>query len=258
MLDGLDDVDWASLEHAYGPAADVPANLRGLLAGTAEQRDRALGGLYGGICHQGTRYEASAPAVPFLLELIEDPATQGRAAILGLVAGLAVGQHETWLPDGFPDEELRAAAAGGAELLRDAPPPAEDDEDEDFEGDTRLDYWEAWTSAQRDAFAAYVDLAAYDAVGAGLPVLRDLLADGDAAVRAGAAFTLGWFPRGRRQRGGVDRRRRRPVPVRDGDRARRPRPARHRHAGRAAGPEAGDPVGGGDRAGPRARRRRGP
>ncbi|MEV4508221.1 hypothetical protein AB0K00_04605 [Dactylosporangium sp. NPDC049525] len=193
MLDGLDDIGWASLEHAYGPAADVPGNLRGLLAGSQEERRRALSGLYGGICHQGTRYEASAPAVPFLLELLEDPATPDRAAILGLVAAIAVGQHEAWLPGGFPAAELRTAAAGGAELLAAAPPPAEDDEDEDFEDGTRLDYWEGLDDAQQHALAAYVDVAAYDAVGAGQPVLRGLLADGDAAVRAGAAFTLGWF-----------------------------------------------------------------
>ncbi|WP_327010895.1 HEAT repeat domain-containing protein [Dactylosporangium sp. NBC_01737] len=201
MLDGLDDIDWASLEHAYGPATDVPGHVRGLLAGSPEERRRALSGLYGGICHQGTRYEASAPAVPFLLEVLQDPATPDRAAIMGLVSAIAVGQHEAWLPGGFPVAELRAAATGGAQLLQAAPPPAEDDEDEDdedfedgdFEGGSRLDYWESLDEAQQQAFAAYVDVAAYDAVGAGQPVLRELLADGDAAVRAGAAFTLGWF-----------------------------------------------------------------
>jgi hypothetical protein len=29
-LDGLDQVDWAGLEHAYGPATDVPEMLREL------------------------------------------------------------------------------------------------------------------------------------------------------------------------------------------------------------------------------------
>jgi HEAT repeat protein len=193
MFARLDDIDWASLEHAYGPATDVPGHLRDLRAGSAQARRRALSGLYGGICHQGTRYEASAPAVPFLLELLADPATPDRAAIVGLVAAIGVGQHEAWLPGGFPVAELRAAAEGGAELLRAAPPPAEDDEDEDFEGDTRLDYWEGLDAAQQGTLAAYIDVAAYDAVRAGLPVLRGLLSDGDAIVRARAAFTLGWF-----------------------------------------------------------------
>ena len=198
MLDGLDDLDWASLEHAYGPAADVPGHVRALRSGSAQDRRRALTGLYGGICHQGTRYEASAPAVPFLLELLADPATPDRAAVAELVAAIAVGHHEAWLPGGFPVADLRAAAEGGAELLRAAPPPAEDDEDEDFEGESRHDYWDGLDDAQRSAMGAYVELAAYDAVRAGLPVLRDLLiggdAHGDAALRAAAAFTLGWFP----------------------------------------------------------------
>ncbi|MET7422000.1 HEAT repeat domain-containing protein [Dactylosporangium sp. NPDC005555] len=208
MLDGLDDVDWASLEHAYGPAADVPGHLRGLLDGDAGHRRRALSGLYGGICHQGTRYEASAPAVPFLLELLQDPATPDRAAIAGLVASVAVGLHESWLPGGFPIAEFRAAAVGGADLLRAAPPPSDEDEDEDDDedededenedeneaGESRLGYWERLDGAQQEAMAAYVDVAAYDAVRVGQPVLRSLLSDGDATVRAAAAFTLGWFP----------------------------------------------------------------
>src|SRR4051794_15912341 len=117
MLDALDDIDWDSLEHAYGPATDVPGHLRGLLAGAADERRRALSGLYAGLCHQGTRYEASAVAVPFLLDLLADEATPDRAAIAGLVAGIAVGQHEVWLPGGFPIGEFRAAAEGGAALL---------------------------------------------------------------------------------------------------------------------------------------------
>ncbi|MEU4275940.1 hypothetical protein AB0F57_13630 [Streptomyces tanashiensis] len=28
LLAGLDDVDWAGLTHAYGPAEDVPARIR--------------------------------------------------------------------------------------------------------------------------------------------------------------------------------------------------------------------------------------
>ncbi|MGV9306519.1 hypothetical protein ACWENQ_23510 [Nonomuraea sp. NPDC004354] len=27
-LDGIDDIDWASLDHAYGPAEDLPQTLR--------------------------------------------------------------------------------------------------------------------------------------------------------------------------------------------------------------------------------------
>lgn len=41
---------------------------------------------------------------------------------------------------------------------------------------------------------AEAELAAYDAVRARLPLVRELLADEDALVRAAAAYTLGWFP----------------------------------------------------------------
>jgi len=43
------------------------------------------------IYHQGSRYEASVYAVPFLLGLLADPATPDRVQILPLLAGLAVG-----------------------------------------------------------------------------------------------------------------------------------------------------------------------
>ena len=31
MFQGIDDIDWSKLEHAHGPATDVPALLRALL-----------------------------------------------------------------------------------------------------------------------------------------------------------------------------------------------------------------------------------
>jgi hypothetical protein len=52
MFAGLDDVDWAAMHHAYGPATDVPDLLRGLLADDAQAREIALDGLYGAVHHQ--------------------------------------------------------------------------------------------------------------------------------------------------------------------------------------------------------------
>ncbi|MEV4709105.1 hypothetical protein [Actinoplanes sp. NPDC049316] len=75
MLDGLDEVDWAALTHAYGPAHDVPELLR----------EAALSDLYGRIFHQGTVYTATAAAVPFLVEL----AAEGRADFVWMVGALA-------------------------------------------------------------------------------------------------------------------------------------------------------------------------
>jgi hypothetical protein len=69
-LDGLDDVPWAELTHAHGSAEDVPALLR-QLRGDEHERESALEALHGNIWHQGTTYEATAFAVPFLARLAE-------------------------------------------------------------------------------------------------------------------------------------------------------------------------------------------
>lgn len=64
MLASLDMIDWADLTHAYGRATDVPDQIRALRSADPGIRDKALHSLYGNIFHQGTRFEASAYAVP--------------------------------------------------------------------------------------------------------------------------------------------------------------------------------------------------
>src|SRR5690349_20464965 len=110
MLAGLSHVAWAELEHAYGSAADVPHLIRALASPDPQERENARWGLYGNIFHQGTRYQASAYAVPFLLELLADPAMPDRVDILTLVTLLAIGYDESWLPDGFPIASYRQHA----------------------------------------------------------------------------------------------------------------------------------------------------
>jgi hypothetical protein len=110
----LDQVPWSRLSHAYGSAQDVPDQLTALRSADADRRADALRSLYGSIFHQGTVFEATAHAVPFLLDLVADPATPGRADLLGLLGRLAVGDDEQWLP------EQRPAAAGvAAEVVLD-------------------------------------------------------------------------------------------------------------------------------------------
>jgi hypothetical protein len=71
MLRDLDKVDWMSLNHAHGPATDIPTLLRHLATGSAQERKQALYDLHGNLWHQGTVYQATAHAVPLLLELLE-------------------------------------------------------------------------------------------------------------------------------------------------------------------------------------------
>jgi hypothetical protein len=193
VLDGLDDIDWARLGHAYGPADDVPGQLRALLDPDATVRDEALGELYGNVFHQGNRFEASAYAVPFLLAMLTDAATPDPAAVLGLLSALAIGYDEGVLPDGFPVAEYRRAAKGGRALLAAKPPPWTGGDESQKEYVEYL-YVESLSRADQGRLWAYVALATYDAVRAGVPVFRALLGHADPDVRLVAAYLLAWFP----------------------------------------------------------------
>jgi len=70
MLEGLDKINWSQLHHAYGKASDVPVLIRQLLSNDNATVDNAINELFGNIWHQGTVYEVSAYAVPFLQELL--------------------------------------------------------------------------------------------------------------------------------------------------------------------------------------------
>jgi hypothetical protein len=94
VLEGLDEVEWARLEHAYGKAEDVPGQIRDLTSRRAKKRERALYELYGNIWHQHTVYEATAHAVPFLVEIVlaESVAHETRTGVLMLLAEIADGE----------------------------------------------------------------------------------------------------------------------------------------------------------------------
>lgn len=94
MLEGLDEVDWSSLQHAYGPATDVPGLIRDLTSSRRKRRERALFELYGNIWHQHTVYEATARAVPYLVEiaLADEVPAETRYGVLMLLAEIADGE----------------------------------------------------------------------------------------------------------------------------------------------------------------------
>jgi hypothetical protein len=89
MLDGLDDIKWGELHHAYGPANDVPQQIRSLLSDKDEVRKKALWELWGNIWHQSTVYEATPYAVPFLAELSRSRSVVDRVGILLLLHEIA-------------------------------------------------------------------------------------------------------------------------------------------------------------------------
>jgi hypothetical protein len=89
----LDSVPWGRLTHAYGtgitglgPTHDVKSAL--LLLGT--DFDGALDALYSNVLHQGTVYEASAYAVPFMAALIAGKIDhESRVQLVRLLGALA-------------------------------------------------------------------------------------------------------------------------------------------------------------------------
>jgi HEAT repeat protein len=165
MLEQLDKIDWATFSHAYGSAEDVPAMIRALRSPDPETRELTLDDLFSTIWHQGTVDTASAPAVPFLIELTADASTPDRANILYLLHSLAEGSsyidvHERLDPEGM----AQVCIAQGSDL------------------ETERSRERAWVQA------------AHDAVSAGLPIYLDLLADSDPRVRNCTLYLLAALP----------------------------------------------------------------
>jgi hypothetical protein len=91
MLEGLEAIGWSGLTHAYGSAADVPGLIHSLADGSEEVRQTAVGALFSNIVHQRSVYAATAPAVPFLIELVEEHRIPGREHILSLLQSISDG-----------------------------------------------------------------------------------------------------------------------------------------------------------------------
>src|SRR6266487_2028486 len=75
MFDELEMIDWPSLETAYGTAVAIPGALRDLASPNGEVRTAAWETLWSELEHQGTVYQATAYAAPFLVAWL--PEVQG-------------------------------------------------------------------------------------------------------------------------------------------------------------------------------------
>src|SRR5262245_27720194 len=117
----VDRTDWAALDGAYGPSAEVPEALRVL----AEEKDAdsdtwsdAMNNVVlGQIWHQGEIYPVTPHALPFLIAIAGEPGVAGRpqiAAAVGLIARAAlryVEKGEDGAPLGRATAEVLAAHA---------------------------------------------------------------------------------------------------------------------------------------------------
>ncbi|MFD8106371.1 hypothetical protein [Streptomyces microflavus] len=100
FLAELDAQPWASYSHAYGSAEDVPGFLRALAGDDDAAAEEAQSELYVSILHQGSVYEASAKAVPFLARIAA--AGIRTPDVLLLIGGIAEGGAD---PGGRAPEE---------------------------------------------------------------------------------------------------------------------------------------------------------
>jgi hypothetical protein len=91
-----DGVDWAALEHAYGPADDIPDLLRAAASADPAAREEALDELGSALCHQGSVGTATTAAVPFLARLAATGPPESRIRVLGLLHGAADGAGPEW------------------------------------------------------------------------------------------------------------------------------------------------------------------
>lgn len=112
-LDGLDSVPWRRLTNAYGSSEGVPTLLRGLVSDDPNQRSEALSDLFGIIWHQGTVYEVTSYAVPFLVAIVSNPLVPDRQHVLDLLRCIAEGSgyiqvHRSLMRDEAGDTELDA------------------------------------------------------------------------------------------------------------------------------------------------------
>ncbi len=172
MLEGLNKVDWASLEHAYGEASDVPELIRSLASKDKEERKNALWELYGNIFHQGTRYEATPYAIPFIFELIRDPQVLDKASLIKFTVDLALGYPEAFLPKGPNVEDWLI----DAEALKEEEETEELDEiDEDW-----LKHIDAFIDSYKSALTE-------------VPTYYKFLDSKDSELKIMAIFAIAWF-----------------------------------------------------------------
>jgi hypothetical protein len=194
--EALNRIDWNGLKHAHGRAGGLPDLLRALWSADRRERRSAYESLEEDLHHQLTRYQASAPAVPFIIDVVADESALDRHLALRLLSDLAVGDESAWLTDGSTVEQLRREVDRKAGMTV-----------EELENDLA-----EWVAAEpdeasrraREETAEFLDvvefrdaerweLAAYNAVRAGVAVFAEALKSADPLVRTGAAHVLGWF-----------------------------------------------------------------
>jgi aminoglycoside 2''-phosphotransferase len=120
MFEGLNSIPWVDLTHAYGSAEEVPMWLRQLASDDEQVRHEARRHLGGSICHQGWICHPTAYAVPYLIELLEEPTVQEKEEILDLLTWIAKADPIHERPRWAEDDDSAASFPSEPVPLRDA------------------------------------------------------------------------------------------------------------------------------------------
>lgn len=163
MLDGLDDIPWGELEHAYGVASDVPELIRSLTDPDPKVRSKTMWTLYGNVFHQGTRFPATPYVVPFLIELCGRPEISNRLELLSFWGSLITGYFSVRERPTWSDGEVVYG----------------------FGEPQKLDRTDPYSVALFDIYKNSLE---------GKELLYSLINEEELAVRAGAAWVLACLP----------------------------------------------------------------
>ncbi len=185
MLDELDAINWSHYFHAYGAAADIPELIRALTSPDDEVRRRACYDLTNNLAHQGTRWEASHFAVPFLCELVKDTSTPDRSSVMTCMFRITLGDN--WLDDStlpYPSRRFDPVQSMIAAEYHHITATMYDTEDKQL-GDN---------AAMLDKLALIWERDAYIAMSNYAHELLTLGMDNDPAVARYAISSIPWFP----------------------------------------------------------------
>jgi hypothetical protein len=180
-LEDIHEIDWSAVHHAYGPATDVPELLTSLARG--ENLKNVCWELWGNLFHQGTTYQASHVAVPFLWRILREgaPTSEVRLFLLTYLRGLARGYPA--FPE-RPDPQLWSTWVDTFEA-------------EDARGSSKKTRASSKPRAASIDEASYWTAKSYFAVEEGLEAAIPFAQSNDASIALQATALLSDFPRKR-------------------------------------------------------------
>ena len=156
----LSAIGWGNYYTAYGPAADVPDQLRRLIGTDRNAALKATHDLWCGLCHQHVQIGSAAlPALPFLLEVLDAADRDMTVELLDILLGFAIGVNRQRAVDyqrafgRLVTHELNWVADLRSGLLAELPrfrqlAVSPDEEVADFARRTLTELGEVWQDAE--------------------------------------------------------------------------------------------------------------